>query len=128
MTKTPFTTLADTRTKTQAEHYRDYQETLLELQRALKETWALESLPDGWDALESKNPTTHNKTKITIRLDSEMLRWFRKLGPGYQARINQVLFIYWKSYLSGTVRTHWDWDEVGPTYADALPVLLPEDF
>jgi uncharacterized protein (DUF4415 family) len=31
------------------------------------------------------------KQIVTIRLDVEMLEWFKSGGPGYQTRINQVL-------------------------------------
>ena len=31
------------------------------------------------------------KTPISLRIDSDVLRGFREAGPGYQARINEVL-------------------------------------
>jgi len=31
------------------------------------------------------------KQIVTIRLDVDMLEWFKSEGPGYQTRINQVL-------------------------------------
>lgn len=31
------------------------------------------------------------KQIVTIRLDVEMLKWFKAAGPGYQTRINQIL-------------------------------------
>ncbi|MGH8856060.1 MAG: BrnA antitoxin family protein [Telluria sp.] len=31
------------------------------------------------------------KQIVTIRLDVDMLDWFKSAGPGYQTRINQVL-------------------------------------
>jgi uncharacterized protein (DUF4415 family) len=34
------------------------------------------------------------KETVTIRLDSEMLRWFKGQGKGYQSRINAVLRAY----------------------------------
>ena len=42
--------------------------------------------------------TTHAtagvKQIVTIRLDVDMLEWFKSAGPGYQTRINQVLREY----------------------------------
>lgn len=35
-----------------------------------------------------------NKTSITIRLDAEVLMWFKAQGEGYQTRINAVLRSY----------------------------------
>jgi uncharacterized protein (DUF4415 family) len=34
------------------------------------------------------------KQIVTIRLDVDMLDWFKSAGPGYQTRINQVLREY----------------------------------
>ena len=31
------------------------------------------------------------KQIVTIRLDVDMLTWFKSAGPGYQTRINQIL-------------------------------------
>ncbi|MES2019284.1 MAG: BrnA antitoxin family protein [Pseudomonadota bacterium] len=31
------------------------------------------------------------KQIVTIRLDIDMLNWFKSGGPGYQTRINQIL-------------------------------------
>jgi uncharacterized protein (DUF4415 family) len=41
-------------------------------------------------------PHTINGVKqiVTIRLDVDMLEWFKSAGPGYQTRINQVLREY----------------------------------
>jgi uncharacterized protein (DUF4415 family) len=35
-----------------------------------------------------------NKTSLTIRLDNEVLDWFRSQGRGYQTKINAVLKSY----------------------------------
>ena len=37
------------------------------------------------------------KTAISIRLDKDLVQWFRKRGPGYQTRINSVLRAYVES-------------------------------
>ena len=34
------------------------------------------------------------KTPITIRLDHEVVEWYRSLGKGYQTRINAILRMY----------------------------------
>ena len=31
------------------------------------------------------------KTAVTLRLDADVLAWFKKRGPGYQTRINRAL-------------------------------------
>jgi uncharacterized protein (DUF4415 family) len=40
------------------------------------------------------NAATGVKQIVTIRLDVDMLEWFKSAGPGYQTRINQVLREY----------------------------------
>lgn len=35
-----------------------------------------------------------SKSTITIRLDPEVLKWFKGKGKGYQTRINAVLKMY----------------------------------
>ena len=41
--------------------------------------------------------STGVKQIVTIRLDVDMLEWFKSAGPGYQTRINQVLREYMES-------------------------------
>ena len=43
--------------------------------------------------MSSKSQVASNGVKqiVTIRLDVDMLEWFKAAGPGYQTRINQVL-------------------------------------
>jgi len=35
-----------------------------------------------------------SKQQITLRIDADVLEWFRGLGSGYQSRINAVLRAY----------------------------------
>ena len=59
-----------------------------------------EYVPD-WDqaVMRDDEPTVTSKPQmingvkqiVTIRLDVDMLEWFKAAGPGYQTRINQVL-------------------------------------
>lgn len=39
----------------------------------------------------ARNNNTQQKQIVTIRLDVDMLDWFKSAGPGYQTRINQLL-------------------------------------
>ncbi|MCA1246849.1 BrnA antitoxin family protein [Massilia sp. MS-15] len=45
-------------------------------------------------AVALKSPVNGVKQIVTIRLDVDMLEWFKSAGPGYQTRINQVLREY----------------------------------
>ena len=41
-----------------------------------------------------KLPATPRKAAISLRLDAEVLDWFKAQGPGYQTRINAILKAY----------------------------------
>ena len=38
------------------------------------------------------------KTAVTIRLDQQVLKWFKANGPGYQTRINALLRAYMEAH------------------------------
>ncbi|HEV3112347.1 MAG TPA: BrnA antitoxin family protein [Candidatus Binataceae bacterium] len=47
-------------------------------------------LPEGWEStVEIGVPEP--KQAVHIRLDRDVVRWFKEHGPGYQTRINAVL-------------------------------------
>lgn len=47
-------------------------------------------LPEGWEStVEIGLPA--RKQAVHMRLDADVLEWFRAHGPGYQTRINAVL-------------------------------------
>ncbi|MDL2357592.1 MAG: BrnA antitoxin family protein [Pseudomonadota bacterium] len=46
-----------------------------------------------------KNNVVALKQIVTIRLDTDMLDWFKGAGPGYQTRINQILRQYMAEHL-----------------------------
>ena len=41
------------------------------------------------------------KAQLTLRLDSDVLEWFRKQGRGYQTRINTLLRAYMDAHKPG---------------------------
>lgn len=41
------------------------------------------------------------KQPIAIRLDEDVLAWFKKKGKGYQSRINAILRTYMKAHKRG---------------------------
>ncbi len=43
------------------------------------------------------------KTQLTMRLDSDVLTWFKNQGRGYQTHINSVLKAYMEAHQKGTV-------------------------
>ena len=53
----------------------------------------LADLPDGfWDQAKVVEPPT--KQPISLRVDADVLHWFKTQGPRYQSRMNAVLRSY----------------------------------
>lgn len=44
-----------------------------------------------WETAEVVMPVAAEKKQISIKIDSEVLDYFRKDGPGYQTRMNAAL-------------------------------------
>ena len=66
-------------------------------EREIKQTSPEElvDLPDNfWDGAELVVPV--GKRAISLRVDEDVLEWFRGLGPRYQTRMNAVLRAYMK--------------------------------
>lgn len=58
--------------------------------------------PNFWGAAEIVVPAP--KRAISLRLDQDVLEWFRKTGPRYQTRMNAVL----RSYMARMQRRNSD--------------------
>ena len=52
--------------------------------------------PDFFKSAILRMPS--RKASITVRLDSDVLEWFRNQGKGYQTRINAVLRTYMEGH------------------------------
>ncbi len=48
-------------------------------------------VPLAWYRLATDLDVLEPKTKVTLRLDESVAKFFRAMGPGYQARINRIL-------------------------------------
>ena len=51
-----------------------------------------ETTSEFWAGAEIRKPV--GKTAISIRIDDDILKFFRKQGKGYQSKINAVLRSY----------------------------------
>lgn len=52
---------------------------------------------DFWEKLEPVFPPRIPKVHTGIRLDADMLQWFKAQGKGWQTRMNAVLRSYYES-------------------------------
>ena len=41
---------------------------------------------------------TGSKSLLSLRVDSDVLSWFRSQGPGYQSRMNALLRAYMQAH------------------------------
>ncbi len=54
----------------------------------------------GEDFFRNARLRMPGKQAMTIRLDADVLEWFKQLGPGYQTRINQLLRQYMEAQIA----------------------------
>ncbi|WP_297618545.1 BrnA antitoxin family protein [uncultured Roseicyclus sp.] len=64
--------------------------------------WLDQRIPQDWHEIASRRESA--KTRVTVRLDQDVVRWFRSMGPGYQPRMNDVLRSFMHAKLAGLLR------------------------
>src|SRR6476646_4182544 len=50
------------------------------------------------DWLTTELPASQRKAPLTLRMDADMLGWFRAQGKGYQTKINAILRRYYQQH------------------------------
>jgi len=82
----------------------------MEKRGEIKSDWkaaAKRPLPSGGDPddameeidwLTTELPKPQRKGHMTLRIDSDVLEWFRAQGKGYQSRINAILRRYYEQH------------------------------
>ena len=80
------------RTKTEEQKLTELLIINMETQRALDGINLFrDMIPKDWHDMETVAPVSPVKEQITLRLDRDVIKWYRALGRGYQARINALL-------------------------------------
>lgn len=85
------------------------QEQVNDLIRALQDfEWDMHSkitargyFPREWR--EVWETRSHRKTRVTIRVDDDVLKFFRSMGDGYGPRMNTILRAFMQTRLSGLI-------------------------
>lgn len=76
------------------------------------------ALPSAWHQIwEDDDRRDPKRTRVTIRLDADVVKFFKGMGEGYQTRINRVLRAYMHFRLAKLIE--------GPDTMDY--VLRPEE-
>jgi uncharacterized protein (DUF4415 family) len=77
---------------------------------ALTDADIVKAIENDPDALEANREwfrqamvlrPTQEKEPVTVRLDSDMVAWFRRQGRGYQTRMNAILRAYYEAHRTG---------------------------
>ena len=63
----------------------------------------------GWSSFE-RVPVRPRKTRVTVAFDADMVDWFRLMGEGWHARMNQVLRAFMLSVRSKEITSERDYD------------------
>jgi len=61
-------------------------------------------VPLAWHTLELDLDVEEPKTKITLRLDHSVAKFYRAMGHGYQARINRILALWANMQIAKALR------------------------
>ncbi len=64
--------------------------------------WKDEVIPAEWEAIATR-PNTPHKKQLTMRVDQDVIKFFKATGRGYLTRMNDVLRAYMEARLSGMI-------------------------
>ena len=102
------------RTIAQEKAYVAYVMQLQELEIMVRHQKLKDALvPRDWHTIEETVPVQPPRTKLTVRFDADMVKWFRAMGLGYQARMNAVLRAYMLAMKSREIASPKDVDWKG---------------
>ncbi len=60
-------------------------------------------IPEEWHDIAARRPVSKT-TKVNLRLEEDVIRFFKSMGEGYGPRINDVLKSYVHARLAGVIR------------------------
>lgn len=61
---------------------------------------AAPAIPPEWEKI-AKTTRRSKKTRVTMCVEEHVVKFFKSMGPGYQARMNEVLGAFVEAKLSG---------------------------
>jgi uncharacterized protein (DUF4415 family) len=93
-----------TLTPRQRLQYRFFYDQMLALEHDLRHAVLYQKVvPHDWNSIIDREPVK-GTTRVTIRLDEDLVRFFRKLGPGWQKTLNGVVRAYVKGRMAGIIK------------------------
>ncbi|MGB8623272.1 MAG: BrnA antitoxin family protein [Paracoccaceae bacterium] len=89
--------------KTQRAHTTYMMDAMRRLEWELHNTVALQGrIPGTWHEI-ARDRGAGRKTRITLRVEAEVVRFFKSMGEGYQAKMNDVLAAWMHGRLAGFI-------------------------
>jgi uncharacterized protein (DUF4415 family) len=102
------------RTKSEERRYLEMILGLIQLEAEVKyDRLKRSAIPKEWYEIHKKVPVRPRKTRVTAAYDADLVKWFRSLGHGYQARMNAVLRAYMLAVVSKEITGPGDYDWKG---------------
>jgi len=90
--------------KVQSEHLNYFMDLMKQIEWDLhQEMLDARRVPDAWHEI-ARGKMRQSKTRITLRLEDDVVKFFRKMGPGYQQRMNDVLSAWMHGRLAGLIK------------------------
>ncbi|AUH32725.1 BrnA antitoxin family protein [Paracoccus tegillarcae] len=59
-------------------------------------------IPDEWHRI-ARQKDSSKKTRVTLRLDDDVVRFCRSMGPDWQVRINRIIAVWMHARLAGLI-------------------------
>lgn len=91
------------RGKVQKEHFNYFCDLMQQIEWDLhQEILDARRIPSDWNQI-ARNKGQAEKERLTLRVDGDVVRFFRKFGRGYQQRMNDVLAAWMHGRLAGLI-------------------------
>ena len=81
-------------------------------------------LPGGWEGIDVS--AAPGSVRITLRVDADVAKFFRRLGPGYQGAMNEVLRCFMLARLSDVLPLPDEGPQIEPLTEGARDALASE--
>lgn len=82
-------------------------------------------IPDEWHRIAQEKGTAP-KTRVTLRLDADVVAFFRSMGPDWQVRVNRLMAAWMHARLAGLIEGAETMDYLKRREAEGLDGPRPE--
>ncbi|MDF1726605.1 MAG: BrnA antitoxin family protein [Sulfitobacter sp.] len=91
------------RGKIQREHFNYYLDLMRQIEWDLHhEILAEKRIPEAWHRI-ARAKGVSEKERVTLRIEGDVLKFFRRMGTGYQQRMNDVLAAWMHGRIAGLI-------------------------